>query len=160
MSRAFGDYCIKEFGLISVPEVTHRSITSRDQFIILATDGVSKKKHFFCSQRALWWLQKRHPVNVEKKYQNCVTEITPYSFCSFVRYGMLSPTKKQWRLYRQHRIERNRRNVWSSVLFGHGNGRDEALQWMIYQLSVSSSTPHQSKMITLYPHYRRKEPIS
>ncbi|KAA0048045.1 hypothetical protein IC582_011554 [Cucumis melo] len=40
MSRAFGDYCIKDFGLISVPEVTHRSITSRDQFIILATDGV------------------------------------------------------------------------------------------------------------------------
>ncbi|XP_023538521.1 probable protein phosphatase 2C 34 [Cucurbita pepo subsp. pepo] len=40
MSRAFGDYCIKEFGLISVPEVTCRSITRRDQFIILATDGV------------------------------------------------------------------------------------------------------------------------
>lgn len=40
MSRAFGDYCIKEFGLISVPEVTQRNITSKDQFIVLATDGV------------------------------------------------------------------------------------------------------------------------
>ncbi|RZS21340.1 hypothetical protein BHM03_00053964 [Ensete ventricosum] len=40
MSRAFGDYCIKEYGLISVPEVTQRSITSRDQFVVLATDGV------------------------------------------------------------------------------------------------------------------------
>ncbi|GMY21827.1 probable protein phosphatase 2C 34 [Fagus crenata] len=40
MSRAFGDYCVKDFGLISVPEVTHRNITSRDQFIVLATDGV------------------------------------------------------------------------------------------------------------------------
>ncbi|OAY77305.1 probable protein phosphatase 2C 34 [Ananas comosus] len=40
MSRAFGDYCIKNYGLISVPEVTQRRITSRDQFIILATDGV------------------------------------------------------------------------------------------------------------------------
>ena len=40
MSRAFGDYCIKDFGLISVPEVTHRNITSKDQFIVLATDGV------------------------------------------------------------------------------------------------------------------------
>ncbi|CAL9037931.1 probable protein phosphatase 2C 73 [Musa acuminata AAA Group] len=40
MSRAFGDYCIKDYGLISVPEVTQRSITSRDQFVVLATDGV------------------------------------------------------------------------------------------------------------------------
>ncbi|KAJ0912827.1 putative protein-serine/threonine phosphatase [Helianthus annuus] len=40
MSRAFGDYCIKKFGLISVPQVIHRNITSRDQFMVLASDGV------------------------------------------------------------------------------------------------------------------------
>ncbi|BAT86095.1 protein phosphatase 2C 73 [Vigna angularis] len=40
MSRAFGDYCIKGHGLISVPEVTHRNISVRDQFVVLATDGV------------------------------------------------------------------------------------------------------------------------
>ncbi|KAI4295196.1 hypothetical protein MLD38_040575 [Melastoma candidum] len=40
MSRAFGDYCIKDYGLISVPEVTPRRITSRDKFVVLATDGV------------------------------------------------------------------------------------------------------------------------
>ncbi|XVF62531.1 hypothetical protein PTKIN_Ptkin09bG0015600 [Pterospermum kingtungense] len=40
LSRAFGDYCVKEFGLISEPDVTQRNITSRDQFVILATDGV------------------------------------------------------------------------------------------------------------------------
>ncbi|KAL6964701.1 putative protein phosphatase 2C 73 [Sarracenia purpurea var. burkii] len=40
MSRAFGDYCVKEFGLISVPEVTQRHITGKDQFVVLATDGV------------------------------------------------------------------------------------------------------------------------
>lgn len=40
ISRAFGDYCMKDFGLISVPEVTQRNITSRDEFVILATDGV------------------------------------------------------------------------------------------------------------------------
>lgn len=40
MSRAFGDYCVKDFGLISVPEVTQRQITVRDQFMVLATDGV------------------------------------------------------------------------------------------------------------------------
>ena len=42
MSRAFGDYCIKDFGLISVPEVTQRNISSRDQFVVLATDGVCR----------------------------------------------------------------------------------------------------------------------
>ncbi|XP_020585905.1 probable protein phosphatase 2C 34 [Phalaenopsis equestris] len=40
MSRAFGDYCVKDFGVISVPEVTQRLISGRDQFIVLATDGV------------------------------------------------------------------------------------------------------------------------
>lgn len=40
MSRAFGDFCIKDFGLISVPELTKRQITTKDQFIVLATDGV------------------------------------------------------------------------------------------------------------------------
>lgn len=40
MSRAFGDYCIKNFGLISVPQVVQRHITTRDQFIVLASDGV------------------------------------------------------------------------------------------------------------------------
>ncbi|GFZ16908.1 protein phosphatase 2C family protein [Actinidia rufa] len=40
MSRAFGDYCVKDFGLISVPEVTQRHITAKDQFVVLATDGV------------------------------------------------------------------------------------------------------------------------
>ncbi|KAF2313845.1 hypothetical protein GH714_018258 [Hevea brasiliensis] len=29
VSRAFGDYCVKDFGLISIPDVTQRSITSK-----------------------------------------------------------------------------------------------------------------------------------
>ncbi|KAG2628158.1 probable protein phosphatase 2C 48 isoform X2 [Panicum virgatum] len=40
MSRAFGDYSVKDYGVISAPEVTQRKIGSRDQFVILATDGV------------------------------------------------------------------------------------------------------------------------
>ncbi|EPS69184.1 hypothetical protein M569_05582 [Genlisea aurea] len=40
ISRAFGDYCMKSFGLISVPQVTHRKISSKDRFIVMATDGV------------------------------------------------------------------------------------------------------------------------
>ncbi|WVZ52785.1 hypothetical protein U9M48_003807 [Paspalum notatum var. saurae] len=40
MARAFGDFCLKDFGLICVPEVTYRQITEKDEFIVLATDGV------------------------------------------------------------------------------------------------------------------------
>lgn len=47
MSRAFGDYCVKDFGLISVPEVTQRQLNTRDQFIILATDGVRFVRKLF-----------------------------------------------------------------------------------------------------------------
>lgn len=40
MARAFGDFCLKDFGLISVPEVSYRCLTDKDEFIVLATDGV------------------------------------------------------------------------------------------------------------------------
>ncbi|KAL5703191.1 putative protein phosphatase 2C 33 [Ranunculus cassubicifolius] len=40
MARAFGDFCLKDFGLISVPEITYRRLTEKDEFIVLATDGV------------------------------------------------------------------------------------------------------------------------
>ena len=41
MARAFGDFCLKEYGVISMPEFSHRILTERDQFIVLASDGVS-----------------------------------------------------------------------------------------------------------------------
>lgn len=40
MARAFGDFCLKDFGLISVPDISYRHITEKDEFIVLATDGV------------------------------------------------------------------------------------------------------------------------
>ncbi|KAL1212698.1 putative protein phosphatase 2C 72 [Cardamine amara subsp. amara] len=40
MSRAFGDFKLKDYGVIAVPEISHHRITSKDQFIVLATDGV------------------------------------------------------------------------------------------------------------------------
>lgn len=42
MARAFGDFCLKDYGLISTPVVTYRKLTERDEFVVLATDGVSK----------------------------------------------------------------------------------------------------------------------
>ncbi|KAK8690251.1 hypothetical protein V6N13_088951 [Hibiscus sabdariffa] len=40
MARAFGDFCLKDFGLISVPEISFRRLSEKDEFIILATDGI------------------------------------------------------------------------------------------------------------------------
>lgn len=42
MARAFGDFCLKDFGLISVPDVSFRQLTEQDEFIVLATDGVNE----------------------------------------------------------------------------------------------------------------------
>ncbi|XP_054785100.1 probable protein phosphatase 2C 65 [Prosopis cineraria] len=40
MSRAFGDFCLKDYGLISSPDVFYRRLTEQDEFVVLATDGV------------------------------------------------------------------------------------------------------------------------
>lgn len=40
MARAFGDFQLKNYGVISVPQVSYRHLSERDQFIVLATDGV------------------------------------------------------------------------------------------------------------------------
>lgn len=47
MSRAFGDFCVKDCGLISIPEVSYRRISSSDEFVVLATDGVGKQHILF-----------------------------------------------------------------------------------------------------------------
>lgn len=43
MARAFGDFCLKDFGLISEPDISYRRLTEKDEFIVLATDGVCRK---------------------------------------------------------------------------------------------------------------------
>ncbi|XP_021734367.1 probable protein phosphatase 2C 33 [Chenopodium quinoa] len=40
MARAFGDFCLKDFGLIAVPDISYRRLTEKDEFIVLATDGI------------------------------------------------------------------------------------------------------------------------
>lgn len=40
MSRAFGDFLLKDHGVIAIPEISYHSLTSSDQFIVLASDGV------------------------------------------------------------------------------------------------------------------------
>jgi hypothetical protein len=48
MARAFGDFCLKDYGVIAVPELSHRVLTDQDQFIVLATDGVCPQKPPSC----------------------------------------------------------------------------------------------------------------
>ncbi|KAI3797523.1 hypothetical protein L1987_32781 [Smallanthus sonchifolius] len=40
MARALGDFCLKDFGLISDPQVSYRHLTEEDEFVVLATDGI------------------------------------------------------------------------------------------------------------------------
>ncbi|KAJ1264463.1 hypothetical protein BS78_08G002600 [Paspalum vaginatum] len=40
MARAFGDFCLKNHGLICTPEVYYRKLTEKDEFLVLATDGI------------------------------------------------------------------------------------------------------------------------
>ncbi|XWS26387.1 hypothetical protein CRYUN_Cryun26dG0027900 [Craigia yunnanensis] len=40
MSRAFGDFLLKNHGIIAIPDIFYHHVTPNDQFIVLATDGV------------------------------------------------------------------------------------------------------------------------
>ncbi|XP_004492511.1 probable protein phosphatase 2C 65 [Cicer arietinum] len=40
MSRAFGDFCLKDYGLIAAPDVFYRKVTKQDEFVVLASDGI------------------------------------------------------------------------------------------------------------------------
>lgn len=46
MSRSFGDFCLKDFGLVSVPDLSYHRLNHRDQFVVLATDGVTLNSLF------------------------------------------------------------------------------------------------------------------
>lgn len=40
VSRCFGDFVMKEYGIISTPVITHHRITSDDLFILVASDAL------------------------------------------------------------------------------------------------------------------------
>lgn len=51
MSRAFGDFLLKDYGVIAIPDVSSHHLTSNDQFLVLATDGVSNYLYFFFNKK-------------------------------------------------------------------------------------------------------------
>ncbi|KAI3850788.1 hypothetical protein MKW98_030848 [Papaver atlanticum] len=40
MTRAFGDFDLKDFGLTAIPQISHHHLNINDKFVILASDGV------------------------------------------------------------------------------------------------------------------------
>lgn len=77
MARAFGDFCLKDFGLISVPEISCRCLTEKDEFVVLASDGVGGHFNLRCSN---------------------VSTVCFNHFNWFYRYGMCCRTRKWWTL--------------------------------------------------------------
>lgn len=79
MARAFGDFCLKDYGVISVPEFFHWSLTEKDQFVILASDGVifSTRARRYCS---LFVLDIYTCKDMDLKVSLPLAKILPLSF--------------------------------------------------------------------------------
>jgi hypothetical protein len=95
MSRAFGDYCVKDCGVISTPEVTQKRISSSDQFIILATDGVAFGLSAFnslCKHRHM------HPSFRLRKHTHCL--VTDDGKREFYPIGMGRALQRRGGTYR------------------------------------------------------------
>ncbi|OVA04148.1 Protein phosphatase 2C (PP2C)-like domain [Macleaya cordata] len=82
MARAFGDFCLKDYGLISVPDVSYRRLTEKDQFIVLATDGV--------------WdvLSNKEVVDIVASAPTCATAARAVVDCAVRSWKLKYPTSK------------------------------------------------------------------
>ncbi|RZC51718.1 hypothetical protein C5167_020141 [Papaver somniferum] len=40
MTRAFGDFELKDYGVIAIPQISHHHLNINDKFVVLASDGV------------------------------------------------------------------------------------------------------------------------
>ncbi|GMP64826.1 hypothetical protein CsSME_00025911 [Camellia sinensis var. sinensis] len=82
MARAFGDFCLKDFGLISVPDIYYHHLTERDEFIILASDGV--------------WdvLSNKEAVDIVASAPGCVTAARALVDCATRAWRLKYPTSK------------------------------------------------------------------
>uniref|UniRef100_A0A6M2ER28 PPM-type phosphatase domain-containing protein n=1 Tax=Populus davidiana TaxID=266767 RepID=A0A6M2ER28_9ROSI len=56
MSRAFGDFCTKKGGIIALADISYHRVTSKEQFVVLASDGV---RDYLKWQPIVNWLQRR-----------------------------------------------------------------------------------------------------
>ncbi|KAI3940544.1 hypothetical protein MKW98_024951 [Papaver atlanticum] len=82
MARAFGDFCLKDYGLISVPDVSYRRLTEKDEFIVLATDGI--------------WdvLTNKEVVDIVASAPTCATASRAVVDCAVRSWKLKYPTSK------------------------------------------------------------------
>ncbi|XP_047178131.1 probable protein phosphatase 2C 33 isoform X1 [Vigna umbellata] len=115
MSRSFGDFCLKDFGLISVPDLSYHRLNHRDQFVVLATDGVTLTSFFLLSN-----------TNIYDPHSCVIMHILSNLF----RYVMFYQTKKLCPLCRLvHALQRL--EYWLTQLFRHGKPSFPLLRLMI-----------------------------
>lgn len=67
MSRSFGDFVLKSYGVIATPQVSMHQITSGDQFLLLASDGV----------RSIYLMFKAQPIKAFVNYLSKWMQIIP-----------------------------------------------------------------------------------
>ncbi|KAL2473176.1 putative protein phosphatase 2C 6 [Forsythia ovata] len=82
MARAFGDFCLKDFGLISIPDVYYHHITMGDEFVVLASDGV--------------WdvLSNEEAVEIVASAPGCATAARALVDCATRAWRLKYPTSK------------------------------------------------------------------
>lgn len=123
MSRAFGDFLLKNHGIIAIPDVSYRRLTSNDQFILLATDGVSISD-FNCL----------HPVLF---IQLIDVADGAYCFCVHRFWMCLAATKLQ-QLFGRQITSRRPRERWLRRQTLHGKRNFHLQRWMIALWFASS----------------------
>lgn len=138
MARAFGDFCLKDFGLISVPEVSYRRLTEKDEFVVLATDGVQDLSY----------------IAIALAYQDfhfLLAFFTLISSLLFVngRFGMFSQTKKWWTSWQPRQGVPRPHGRWSSQRFAHGGTSIQPPKWTTVPWFASFWTRIRTKCVVL-----------
>lgn len=123
MSRAFGDFLLKNHGIIAIPDVSYRRLTSNDQFILLATDGVSISD-FNCL----------HPVLFIQ-----LIDVADGADCFCVhRFWMCLAATKLQQLFGRQITSRRPRERWLRRQTLHGKRNFHLQRWMIALWFASS----------------------
>ena len=54
MSRSLGDAMVKRYGVSAEPQIVHKEICCDDEYVVLASDGVSVCPDFLCHPRVFY----------------------------------------------------------------------------------------------------------
>lgn len=99
-----------------------------------------------CVFNAITAFREKHWVNEHIWFSKVSVSFLKFSeiddfFLLPLRYGMLYPIRKQWRLFLQHHIKKKQLKSSLNAPYVNGSGRKMALLWMTCQLFASSFSP-------------------